>query len=203
MYTLSQCKFIYLHSTNLYKLLNMDNEDDLFEAAMADVTPLKEGRSKFGAQKPALPEDFLQSNSNFSGPQPSLPLPEEQVVVHSNSAQCLSGKVPSLDMKTFNQLAKGVQKPQAHLDLHGYFEGDAWLATMDYIHEAFYAGMRCVMIIHGKGKGYGIDKDMGIIKAQMASWLAHHPRVMAFHTAIPKDGGTGALYVYLYRNRGV
>lgn len=176
----------------------MDNEDDLFEAAMADVTPLKEGRAKYGEPKPALPDNFLESN-----PQPSQPLPVEEVKIHSNTAKCLSGKVPNLDMKTFNLLARGSHKPHAHLDLHGYFEGDAWLATMDFLHQAYYAGMRCVMIIHGKGKGYGLDGDMGIIKAQMASWIAHHPRVMAFHTAIPRDGGSGALYVYLYKNKTV
>jgi DNA-nicking Smr family endonuclease len=41
---------------------------------------------------------------------------------------------------------------------------------------------------------------MGVIKFQIAGWLAGHPRVLAFHTALPQDGGTGAIYVYLRRH---
>ena len=75
------------------------------------------------------------------------------------------------------------------------------MAVMDYLHDAHASGHRCVLIVSGKGKGYGDDGDMGIIKSQMATWLSHHPKVLAFHSAIPRDGGSGAIYVYLKRDR--
>lgn len=62
--------------------------------------------------------------------------------------------------------------------------------------EAQKAPRSCVvLIIHGKGRGQGIHKDMGILKSQMAAMLARHPTVVAFHTALPQHGGQGATYV--------
>jgi DNA-nicking Smr family endonuclease len=42
---------------------------------------------------------------------------------------------------------------------------------------------------------------MGMLRDQVPDWLASHPRVMAYHTALPRDGGSGALYVYLRRRK--
>jgi DNA-nicking Smr family endonuclease len=127
----------------------------------------------------------------------------ESVQILKNEAICLSGCVQSMDQGLFKRLTKGEVPFTDRLDLHGYYEGDAWLAAMDFLHEAFSHGHRCVLLICGKGKGWGAAGDMGIIKSQLAGWLSAHPKVLAFHTAHRRDGGTGAVYVYLRRNRFV
>ena len=58
--------------------------------------------------------------------------------------------------------------------------------------------------MHGKaGTGYRDEKgdlqDMGtaLIKSHVSHWLQQIETVMAFCSAQPKDGGTGAVYVLL------
>lgn|GEM_PF-5406489 len=120
--------------------------------------------------------------------------------VASNTATLICGHDPHMDKQAYKQLSTGKLRPTAVLDLHGLGEGDAWLELVDFLHAAAAQDHRTALIIHGKGTGYGPCGTMGVIKAQIAGWLAGHPKVLAFHTAQPHDGGTGALYAYLRRH---
>ncbi|NBU72050.1 MAG: hypothetical protein EBQ80_01845 [Proteobacteria bacterium] len=119
------------------------------------------------------------------------------IPITHNTANLIAGHTPGMDKNILKQLSQGELRPTAVLDLHGLGEGDAWLELMDFLHEAIRQDHRTCLIIHGKGTGYGPHKNMGVIKFQMATWLAGHPQTLAFHTAQPFDGGTGAIYVYL------
>jgi DNA-nicking Smr family endonuclease len=120
--------------------------------------------------------------------------------VLSNTAECISGHAPHMEPGLFKQLAQGKLRPTALLDLHGLGEGDAWLELVDFLHKCVETDHRTALIIHGKGTGYGPQKNMGVIKFQIGTWLASHPKVLAFHTTIQADGGTGAVYIYLKRH---
>ncbi len=50
-------------------------------------------------------------------------------------------------------------------------------------------------IIHGKGYRSGARGPL--LKIAVNLWLRRHPDVMAFTSARPIDGGTGAVYVLL------
>jgi DNA-nicking Smr family endonuclease len=52
-----------------------------------------------------------------------------------------------------------------------------------------------VRIIHGKGYRSGARGP--VLKTAVDSWLRRHTDVMAFTSARPIDGGTGAVYVLL------
>ena len=119
----------------------------------------------------------------------------------SLTADCLSGHVPNFEPGLFKTLQKGRIRPTLSLDLHGFTSPDAWRETVDFLHYAYHNSHRCVLIIPGKGRGSGPDGNMGAVKYQLPSWLSGHPRAQAFHTAIKADGGSGAVYVYLQRNR--
>ena len=55
----------------------------------------------------------------------------------------------------------------------------------------------CVRIIHGKGKG---SRHRGpVLKQKVNHWLRQRDEVLAFCSARPVDGGSGALYVLLRR----
>ena len=56
-------------------------------------------------------------------------------------------------------------------------------------------GIRCVRIIHGKG--YGSSNKGPVIKPLVNRWLQRRSEVLAFCSARPVDGGTGAVYVLL------
>lgn len=105
------------------------------------------------------------------------------------------------DRKLLKDLAAGKYEPEAVLDLHGCTTPEAFLKVMDWIHRAADEDCRCVLIITGKGRGFGPDGNMGQLRFQAPEWLGNHPRVMAYHTALPRDGGSGALYVYLRRRK--
>lgn len=117
--------------------------------------------------------------------------------VHSNIASKLSGSVAGFDVKLMKKLSSGKIAPEAKIDLHGFYLDDAFKALMDFINKATFEGLRCIIIVHGKGKGYGPKKDMGIIKANVPGWLNGHPKVLAYHSASIQHGGNGAMYVLL------
>lgn len=123
------------------------------------------------------------------------------IPVALNTAQCIMGQAPHLEKHIMKDLAAGKIRPTAAIDLHGLGEGDAWMHLVDFLHAAADNDHRCALIIHGKGTGFGPERNMGVIKFQIGGWLGGHPKVLAFHTAIPADGGTGAIYAYLRRRR--
>jgi DNA-nicking Smr family endonuclease len=57
---------------------------------------------------------------------------------------------------------------------------------------------RCVRIIHGKGKSS--EGKLPVLKGKVNSWLRQRDEVIAFCSARPSDGGTGAVYVLLKRS---
>ena len=71
-----------------------------------------------------------------------------------------------------------------------------------FLTDSVRAGLRCVLIVHGRGLN---SKDQTpVLKERLKSWLARgRPArvVLAFTTARPCDGGAGALYVLLRRDR--
>ena len=82
----------------------------------------------------------------------------------------------------------------AKIDLHGLLTEAAAQALHNFIVNAHLEKHKIVLIIHGKG---GKDNKPPIIKNIVNEYLKNLPQVLAFHSAKPKDGGTGAVYVLL------
>ncbi|MGH8519242.1 MAG: Smr/MutS family protein, partial [Panacagrimonas sp.] len=83
-------------------------------------------------------------------------------------------------------------------DLHGLNRDKARTTVVAYVAECRALDRRCVRIIHGKGNG---SPNTGpVIKGQLDGWLRKLRDVLAFCSARPQDGGTGAIYVLLRRH---
>jgi DNA-nicking Smr family endonuclease len=95
------------------------------------------------------------------------------------------------------KLRRGQLAIEAELDLHGYTVDAARELLFDFIHRAQMAGQRCVRIVHGKGNGSRGGQP--VLKGKANHWLRQMNAVLAFCSARPVDGGTGALYVLLRR----
>lgn len=93
------------------------------------------------------------------------------------------------------KLRRGQFSIGGQLDLHGMTSDDARAALAAFIHRSQAAGIRCVRIIHGKG--HGSRQKIPVLKNKVNRWLRQRDEVLAFCSAPPQDGGTGAVYVLL------
>lgn len=97
--------------------------------------------------------------------------------------------------KLLRRLRRGEFRIAAEADLHGLNERQAGDAIRDFLAEARRERWQCVRIIHGKGLRSGPAGP--VLKAKTASVLRRREDVLAFASARPVDGGTGAVLVLL------
>jgi DNA-nicking Smr family endonuclease len=120
----------------------------------------------------------------------------------SDGDEYLEGRVAGLDPRVVERLRRGEFAPQAHLDLHGLTAEGAQAAVRKFILRALRAGHRCVLLIHGRGRNSPDQRP--VLKEGLRQWLTRGELarvVLAFSTARPCDGGAGAMYVLLRRER--
>jgi DNA-nicking Smr family endonuclease len=120
----------------------------------------------------------------------------------AETREYVEGHVVGLDPRLVRKLRKGDFAWQAHLDLHGLTAAEARPAVERFLLGAERDGLRCVLVVHGRGLN---SKDrVPVLKEHMKSWLARGRIgrvVLGFTSARPHDGGAGALYVLLRRDR--
>ena len=105
---------------------------------------------------------------------------------------------PGIQRSVLRKLRRGGFRVSAMLDLHGMNVAAARQSLISFLRSARREHMTCVHIIHGKGKR---SSNKGpVIKTKVNSWLRQRDEVLAFCSARPIDGGTGAIYVLLKRN---
>lgn len=111
------------------------------------------------------------------------------------------GLAPGIDRRHLRRLERGEWEEEGEIDLHGLRRGEARHAVQVALREAHEAGMRCVRIVHGRGR----RSELGpVLREALPGWLASAPLdslVMAFATAPPVQGGEGATLVLLRRLR--
>ncbi|RBD63924.1 Smr/MutS family protein, partial [Xanthomonas oryzae] len=103
----------------------------------------------------------------------------------------------NLPSRLFQRLKRGQFSVQDELDLHGATAAQAESLLRQFLLEAHAHEHGCVRIIHGKG----LQSDNGapVLKNLMDRLLRQRNDVLAFHSAPPTQGGTGALLVLLAR----
>ncbi len=109
-----------------------------------------------------------------------------------------AGAAPGLDKRTAQRLRRGQIRIEGRIDLHGMTRVEAYRNLSDFLKSSAAGGRRCVLVITGKGAG------SGILRAEFPGWLnepALRPLILSFAPAQPRDGGGGAFYVYLRRDR--
>ncbi len=105
---------------------------------------------------------------------------------------------PGVQLRLLKRLKQGHIPWEAGVDLHGYTVDQARDLLSKFIFDSRRAGMRCVIVVHGKA--YSSAGKEPLLKSYVNEWLKRLKGVLAFCSAQAKDGGTGALYVLLKRD---
>lgn len=101
---------------------------------------------------------------------------------------------------TLRKLRRGQFPVQDSLDLHGLDSDSARRLLLDFLGEATARGLRCVRIVHGKGRHTASGE--GILKTRARHWLTQCAEVLAFCEAPPGHGGGGAVLLLLKARGG-
>jgi DNA-nicking Smr family endonuclease len=120
----------------------------------------------------------------------------------TETEEYVEGMRVGLDPRLLSQLRNGGFAVQSHIDLHGMIQPAAHQALADFILTSVRKGLRSVLVVHGRG--LGSPGGRAVLKHAAANWLSHGEiggHVLAFVTARTHDGGTGAMYVLLRREK--
>ena len=170
-----------------------DDEDDaaLFRASISGVKPLASSHHAHERPKPSARP--LQKEADERAVLAELLTDPEPDMLESGDTLIYQG--PGIQDGVFRKLRRGQFHMQSELDLHGLNREGAKLAVTRFLAHCQDQGYRSVRIIHGKGNG---SPNSGpVIKRYLDSWLRKRKDVVAFCSARPVDGGTGAVYVLL------
>ncbi|MEM6576833.1 MAG: Smr/MutS family protein [Pseudomonadota bacterium] len=165
---------------------------DLFRQEMADVRPIKSTRER--RRKPPPPPSNRHSRADERQVMDELKRGEIDWA-EVESGEELNFVRDGLSPKLLKKLRRGQYSVGAELDLHQMNIEAARVSVLDFIDYCQQRGITCVKIIHGKGLR---SKSRGpVLKGLTNSLLRRRKAVLAFTSARPNDGGTGAVYVLL------
>lgn len=102
---------------------------------------------------------------------------------------------PGLQKNVLKKLRRGNYGLDAEIDLHGLNSHEAKHQLLRFLHNCVEDGCRCVCIVHGKG--YRSPGNHPVLKNNLNLWLRQHKDVQAFCSALPREGGSGAVLVLL------
>ena len=120
----------------------------------------------------------------------------------TESDEYVEGYRVGIDPRLVSQLRRGEFAVQAHFDMHGMIQGAAKEALKEFIIASVRKGLRTVLVVHGRG--LRSPGGHSVLKHASAGWLSHGAiggHVLAFTSARAADGGAGATYVLLKREK--
>ncbi len=184
----------------------LSEDERLFSEAMTGVSPISGGNRR-----------IMKTPDKDSLRPAHAPRNEElEVMAHLSdlisgaaemditfSDEYVEGCLKGLDPRLMQKLKDGLFPIQDYVDLHRLTQDAAETRIRDFLLNSQGRGLRCVLIVHGKG--LNSEDHIPVLKKRMPLWLSRGPVrkiILAFSTAKPYDGGTGAIYVLLKRSKG-
>jgi DNA-nicking Smr family endonuclease len=159
-----------------------NDEDEEFRRAVGEVKPVSKKTATF---EPA----------RLTPTTPVAPASGESPVEFGEELRYLR---PGIQSKTLQKLRRGQFPIEGTLDLHGLTAEEANNRLRNFLQHSLAAGRSAVRIIHGKG--YGSAGRQPVLKTKVNQWLQEAGAVLAFCSARPENGGTGAVDVLLRKN---
>lgn len=180
-------------------------EDDAsaFAEAMADVEPLR-GASRVTLsvaererERQALAAQERRAAAlGLTRPEDLNPLTLAEVPPVAPHAR-LEWRQDGVQLAVFSKLTAGQYPIEAELDLHGKTVKEARHAVYQFVQQARARGQRAALIAHGRGEQ---SVTPGRLKSFLSHWLEAMPEVLAFSSALQRQGGTGAVYILIKKS---
>jgi len=166
-------------------------DDELFGEAMADVRPLRPGeriepvpkRPDAAPRQQALDDRQVLKELLSGAGQDEHETGEELLFLRS-------GYQPRL----LRRLRRGHYSVADTIDLHHMDVATGHRVLLDFIERSLGRHRSCIRVVHGKGLR---SRNLPQLKLMTARVLRKHPRVIAYASCRPVDGGTGATAVLL------
>ena len=112
--------------------------------------------------------------------------------------------------KDFRNIEKKNKKTRS-IDLHGLTLDEANKTIENFINKAFSENINKLIIVTGKGlhseneKDPYVSKDLSILKYSVPEFISNNASLMSMINEITdakiEDGGAGAFYIYLKKNK--
>lgn len=174
-----------------------DDDQKLFEKAMADVKPISKKNRIENTLLPR-PSDGHENNEDYE----TLVRLKNLVnsgkgFVVADTPEYIEGSGYKVHPDIAKRLHQGDFSIQAHIDLHGLNANDAKSVFDTFLKNSLIMNKRAVMVVHGRGLS---SPDHPVLKSKVREWLTCGPWrkwVMAFSSARLCDGGAGATYILL------
>ena len=116
-------------------------------------------------------------------------------------------KLPNKDFK----VDKKITFKTRSIDLHGYNLEEANKSIEDFIIKSHQEKINKLIVVTGKGihsqneKDPYVSKDLSILKYSVPEFISNNASLMSMINEITdakiEDGGTGAFYIYLKKNK--
>ena len=171
-----------------------DDDVQLFRESIGKVRPVKADDRVHHQSRPQPNPD--QTDANEARVRHEM-LTHEIDPGSMETGEELAWYHSSVSPTVFKRLRRGRFSVGAVLDLHHMNQDAARRSIHQFLEDCHRQRVSCARIIHGKGLR---SRSGGpVLKALTDSLLRRHPDVLAFASARPEDGGTGAAYVLLKR----
>lgn len=173
---------------NKHKSTEVDQS--LFNDAMKDVKPLKQGEyvPPFKKTKKvpirAVEDDFESINYALSDAQEHQTIQSDENISYASNG---------IQPRLLKKLRAGKFPIEDRLDLHGLTIDQARQQVSNFVFDSQSMGKKCVIIIHGKGSINNPPK----LKTMLNHWLQQISDVLAFSSAQEQHGGNGAVYLLI------
>ncbi len=176
-------------------------EDISFTSLMGDVSPLKHDKATLRTNGPIRKDRsraYHRAMAEAESEQVIDGLSSEAVEIVESDEELLFA-APGVQIRVMKRLRKGHVPWEAGIDLHGMTVDTARDELSAFIRDAHRQGMRSVIVVHGKA--FSQSGQQPVLKSYVNDWLRQLDHVLAFCSAQPRDGGSGALYVLLRQSK--
>jgi DNA-nicking Smr family endonuclease len=174
-----------------------EDHDDraLFRQAMLGVEPLKRSQRMPATKRRTRARARFARAERAAVLRESLGIGEDLYDVQPGDE--LLFRRAGVPETVLRRLRRGHYRVEAEIDLHGMTVSEAAANLGEFLRDSLARGMRCVRVIHGKGLRSGNRGP--VLKNSVNALLRRSGPVLAFASARPVAGGTGATLVLLSR----